>query len=167
MQSMSKLQKVLIYPPCGTHLLHTFSPSSCCTLRLIRLNMKGLRIMWSLLSWCSLSVPLFSAWLSISFENHSLNSSWESKRVGMIKWRRAQSSNGWIENLGLEERHYHKKSKLARPLPCMLFWIGVPVSNKRFLQWKPSRIFHLALAELLIAWASSRTYILESIEYII
>lgn len=33
--------------------------------------------------------------------NHSANCSWESKRVGMMKWRSAQSS-------------------------AMLFWIGVP-----------------------------------------
>lgn len=55
--------------------------------------MKGFKIIWSLLSWCSFRVPLFSAWLSISFENHSLNSSWESKRVGMMKWSKAQSSS--------------------------------------------------------------------------
>lgn len=37
---------------------------------------------------------LFSAWLSMSFENHSLNSSCESNKVGMMKCRRAQSW-GW------------------------------------------------------------------------
>lgn len=34
---------------------------------------------------------LFSAWFSMSFENHSLNSSWESKRVGMMKCSNAHS----------------------------------------------------------------------------
>ena len=34
-----------------------------------------------LLSICD----LFSAWLSMSFENHSLNSSWSSNKVGMMK----------------------------------------------------------------------------------
>lgn len=34
---------------------------------------------------------LFSAWLSMSLENHSLNSSWESNSVGIMKCSRAQS----------------------------------------------------------------------------
>lgn len=34
---------------------------------------------------------LFSAWLSMSLENHSLNSSWESNNVGMMKCSRAHS----------------------------------------------------------------------------
>lgn len=34
---------------------------------------------------------LFSAWLSMSLENHSLNSSWESNSVGMMKCSRAHS----------------------------------------------------------------------------
>ena len=37
---------------------------------------------------------LFSAWFSISFENHSLNSSCESKRVGIIKCSKAHSCGG-------------------------------------------------------------------------
>lgn len=37
---------------------------------------------------------LFSAWLSMSLENHSLNSSWESNKVGMIKCNRAHSQKG-------------------------------------------------------------------------
>lgn len=34
---------------------------------------------------------LFSAWLSMSLENHSLNSSWESNNVGIMKWSSAHS----------------------------------------------------------------------------
>lgn len=34
---------------------------------------------------------LFSAWFSMSFENHSLNSSWESNRVGIMKWSSAHN----------------------------------------------------------------------------
>ena len=53
---------------------------------------------------CFSSMPvLFSAWLSMSFENYSLNSSCESNKVGMMKWRSAQSS-------------------------AIEFWIGVPLS---------------------------------------
>jgi hypothetical protein len=39
------------------------------------------------------SIPvLFSAWLSISFENHSLNSSCESNKVGIMKCSNAHNS---------------------------------------------------------------------------
>lgn len=94
--------------------------------------MNGLRIMWSRLSWCSFIAPFFSAFPSMSLENHSLNSSCESKSEGMMKWRRAQSS-------------------------CIEFWMGVPVRRSRLRQRKPRRVFQRALVELLIACASSRT----------
>ncbi len=72
---------------------HTFSLSSFCTCRFTRRNMKGFRIMCKRRSWCSFSLlPLFSAAFSMSFENHSLNSSWESNRLGMMKCSNAQSS---------------------------------------------------------------------------
>ena len=35
----------------------------------------------------------FSAWLSMSLENHSLNSSWESNNVGIMKWSNAHNWN--------------------------------------------------------------------------
>lgn len=54
------------------------------------------------------------------FENHSLNCSWLSNRVGIIKCKRAHSS-------------------------AMLFWIGVPVSSKRFRHLKLSSVFHRIL----------------------
>ena len=67
------------------------------------------------------SMPvLFSAWLSISLENHSLNSSCESKRVGMMKCSRAHSS-------------------------AMLFWMGVPLSSNLFRQLNPKRSFQRTL----------------------
>lgn len=47
----------------------------------------------SVVEFYSLSsmADLFSAWLSMSLENHSLNSSWESNSVGMMKCSRAHS----------------------------------------------------------------------------
>lgn len=54
------------------------------------------------------------------FENHSLNCSWLSNKVGIIKCKRAHSS-------------------------AILFWIGVPVSSNRFRQLKLSSVFHLIL----------------------
>ena len=72
----------------------TFSLSSFWTWRLTRLNIKGFRIMWRRRSWCSFNLlPLFSAAFSMSLENHSLNSSWESKRLGIIKCKRAHNSS--------------------------------------------------------------------------
>ena len=38
----------------------------------------------------------------------------------------------------------------------MLFWIGVPVNNKRLRHWKLSNVFHRPLDEFLIFCASSR-----------
>ena len=81
-----------LYCVSASMALVTFSPSSCWTLRLIRLNMNGFKIMCSRRSWCSFKVPLFSAWLSMSLENHSLNSSCESNSVGMMKCNRAHNS---------------------------------------------------------------------------
>ena len=54
------------------------------------------------------------------FENHSLNCSWLSKRVGIIKCKRAHSS-------------------------AMLFWMGVPVKSNLFRHLKLSSVFHLIL----------------------
>jgi hypothetical protein len=63
-----------------------FSLSSFWTCRFTRLNMNGFRIMCKRLNWCSFSLlPLFSAAFSMSLENHSLNSSCESNKLGMIK----------------------------------------------------------------------------------
>ena len=42
-------------------------------------------------SLLSSKADFFSAWLSISRENHSLNSSCESNMVGMMKCRRAHN----------------------------------------------------------------------------
>jgi hypothetical protein len=50
------------------------------------------------------------------FENHSLNCSWLSNSVGMMKCRSAHNS-------------------------AILFCIGVPVRSKRFLQLKLSNVF--------------------------
>lgn len=64
----------------------TLSPSSFCTFFLILLSMNGLRIMCSRRSCPSFISPFLSPTLpSMSRENHSLNSSWLSKREGMIK----------------------------------------------------------------------------------
>jgi hypothetical protein len=64
----------------------TFSPNSFCTFRFTRRNMNGFKIICSLLSWCSLNPPpLDPAAPSMSFENHSENSSCESNKLGMIK----------------------------------------------------------------------------------
>ena len=68
----------------------------------------------------------------MSLENHSLNSSCESKRLGIIKCKSAQSS-------------------------CIEFWTGVPVSSRRLRQWKPSSVFQRFDELDLIAWASSST----------
>lgn len=77
------------------HGKFTLSLSSFWTLRFTRRSMNGFNIICSLRSWCSFNLlPLFSpaAAFSMSFENHSLNSSWESNKLGIIKWRSAQSS---------------------------------------------------------------------------
>ena len=117
--------------------------SSDWTSRLLRRSMKGLRIMWRRRSCCWFSFVLDWVCDSMSFENHSLNSSWESNKVGMMKCNNAHSSKGQNQvDGGL--------------VPCMVFWIGVPVSKRRFRQCKPSKIFHRELEELLIACASSR-----------
>ena len=90
-----------------------FSLSSFCTCRLTRRSMNGFRIMWRRRSWCSFSLlPLFSAAFSMSFENHSLNSSWESNRLGMMKCRRAHNSAFPVSLLirggGMDERTLHR-----------------------------------------------------------
>lgn len=131
-------------------LSRTFSLSSFCTCLLTRRNMKGLRIMCNLRNWCSLSLlPLFSAAFSISLENHSLNSSCESNKLGMMKCSSAQSSVVIYDQSG-------KAWRWRIFSPCMEFWIGVPVRRRRFLQWKPSRVFHRTLEEFLMFCASSR-----------
>lgn len=56
------------------------------------------------------------------FENHSLNWSWLSNNIGMMKCSRAHNS-------------------------AMLFWIGVPVRSNRFRQLKLRRVFHLILSK--------------------
>lgn len=56
------------------------------------------------------------------FENHSLNCSWLSNKVGIMKWRRAHSS-------------------------AILFWIGVPVRRRRLRQLKLSRVFQRILQQ--------------------
>lgn len=73
---------------------HAFSLNSFWTCRFTRRSINGFKIICSRRSWYSFSLlPLFSAAFSMSFENHSLNSSWESKRLGMMKCKRAQSSS--------------------------------------------------------------------------
>lgn len=61
------------------------------------------------------------------FENHSLNWSWLSNNIGMIKCSRAHNS-------------------------AMLFWIGVPVRSNRFRQLKLRRVFHLILSKKKRKW---------------
>jgi hypothetical protein len=64
----------------------TFSPNSFCTFRFTRRNINGFNIICNLLSWCSLNPPpLDPAAPSMSFENHSENSSCESNKLGIIK----------------------------------------------------------------------------------
>ena len=75
---------------------------------------------------------LFSALDSISFENQSLNSSWESNNVGMTKWSNDHSS-------------------------AIEFWIGVPDRRSRFRHLNSRSIFQRWLDDDLMAWASSRT----------
>ena len=67
----------------------------------------------------------------MSLANHSAKLSWESNSLGMMKWRRAQSS-------------------------LMVFWIGVPESKSLFLALSCKRVFHHWEVNDLIAWASSR-----------
>lgn len=67
------------------------------------------------------------------FENHSLNWSWLSNNIGMMKCSKAHNS-------------------------AMLFWIGVPVRSNRFRQLKLRRVFHLILykkKERGLAWEFS------------
>lgn len=90
--------------------------------------------------------PPLPAAFSISFENHSENSSWESNREGMIKWSKAQSSNYQLA--------LHQSAKLS--LPCIEFWIGVPVNSSRFRHWRDKSDRHRFEELDLIAWASSR-----------
>lgn len=47
---------------------------------------------------------LFSAWLSMSLENHSLNSSCESNNVGIMKCNRAQSWKQMKSKIATEKR---------------------------------------------------------------
>lgn len=61
------------------------------------------------------------------FENHSLNCSWLSNNIGMMKCNRAHNS-------------------------AMLFWIGVPVRSNRFRQLKLRRVFHLILSKKKGKW---------------
>jgi hypothetical protein len=63
---------------------------------------------------------IFQVQEAVPLENHSLNCSWLSNKVGMIKWSRAHNS-------------------------AMLFCIGVPVRSKQFLQLKLSKVFHRML----------------------
>jgi len=56
--------------------------------------MNGLRIICSRERWLSSMADLFSTEFSMSFENHSLNSSCESNIVGMMKWSNAHNCNG-------------------------------------------------------------------------
>lgn len=119
-------------------------------------HFKKKKFQWtiSLVYVLSSILVLFSAWLSISLENHSLNSLCESNIEGIIKCNKAHNS-------------------------AILFWIGVPLNSNRFRQLNPSSIFHLTLKSyfsiiihrltpierwnaletyllvLLIAWASS------------
>ena len=55
---------------------------------------------------------LFSAWFSMSFENHSLNSSWESKRVGMMKCSNAHS----CYQKHAKQNHQTNKQPILHPL---------------------------------------------------
>ncbi len=41
-------------------------------------------------------------------------------------------------------------SRGARYRPCIEFWMGVPVNNRRFRHWKPSSVFQRALDEFLM-----------------
>ena len=41
-------------------------------------------------------------------------------------------------------------------VPCIEFWMGVPVSSSRLRQWKLSRVFQRLLDEFLMFCASSR-----------
>lgn len=49
-------------------------------------------------------VDLFSAWLSMSLENHSLNSSCESNNVGIMKCSRAQSWKQRKNEIAVEQQ---------------------------------------------------------------
>lgn len=93
---------------------------------------------------------LCSAWLSMSLENHSLNSSWESNSVGMMKCSRAHS---WETAITHGLQHFCRVHMLAQTrthmqtllTSAMVFWIGVPVSSSLFRHWNCSRIFHRTL----------------------
>ena len=39
---------------------------------------------------------------------------------------------------------------------AILFWMGVPVNNKRFLDWNYFKVVHLCESMFLMAWASSK-----------
>lgn len=69
----------------------------------------------------------------MSFENHSLNSSWLSKSVGMMKWRRAHSS-------------------------AIEFCMGVPDNSNLLRQLNPSSSFHRILLLLFIACTKTKSW---------
>lgn len=67
---------------------------------------------------------LFSAWFSMSFENHSLNSSCESNSVGIMKWSKAHSCQ-WEQAKAVRKtlkRLHQVLYKSHKPLPYCSEW---------------------------------------------
>ena len=99
----------------------------------------GYAIPWSM-------AVLFSAWFSMSFENHSLNSSCESNSVGIMKWSKAHSCQ-WEQAKAVRKNTQKTKSSALQitQTSAILFWMGVPVKRSLFLHKKPRRIFQRTL----------------------
>lgn len=89
---------------------------------------------------------LFSAWFSMSFENHSLNSSCESNNVGIMKWSKAHSCQ-WEQAKAVRKNTQKTTSSALKitQTSAILFWMGVPVKRSLFLHKKPRRIFQRTL----------------------
>ena len=60
---------------------------------------------------------LFSAWFSMSFENHSLNSSCESNSVGIMKWSKAHSCQ-WEQAKAVRKSTQTQKTMLKFDVKC-------------------------------------------------
>ena len=88
---------------------------------------------------------LFSAWFSMSFENHSLNSSWESNRVGIMKWSSAHNC-------------YKKKSKVDT-------WTSNPLHTN--ITMSILLTVHLTFAKVLTTRLSAAIYTVKRLEKVL